>query len=99
MEGLNDFDMKKILPILQSFGISPSNLGPEKLERLMKISKQVSEPSKVSAEVSREVMNILGIGLAGKKQSTAKKIKVGRNDKCPCNSGKKFKKCCENNQK
>ena len=22
------------------------------------------------------------------------KIKVGRNDKCPCGSGKKFKKCC-----
>jgi len=22
--------------------------------------------------------------------------KVGRNDKCPCGSGKKFKKCCMN---
>ena len=22
--------------------------------------------------------------------------KVGRNDPCPCGSGKKFKKCCEN---
>jgi hypothetical protein len=21
--------------------------------------------------------------------------KIGRNDPCPCNSGKKFKKCCE----
>lgn len=20
--------------------------------------------------------------------------KIGRNDKCPCNSGKKYKKCC-----
>jgi hypothetical protein len=25
----------------------------------------------------------------------AKRIKVGRNDPCPCGSGKKFKKCCE----
>ena len=24
------------------------------------------------------------------------KKKVGRNDPCPCGSGKKFKKCCEN---
>lgn len=24
---------------------------------------------------------------------------IGRNDKCPCNSGKKFKKCCINNYK
>ena len=23
-----------------------------------------------------------------------KKIKVGRNDPCPCGSGKKYKKCC-----
>jgi uncharacterized protein YecA (UPF0149 family) len=22
------------------------------------------------------------------------KMRVGRNDKCPCGSGKKFKKCC-----
>jgi len=25
--------------------------------------------------------------------------KVGRNDPCPCGSGKKFKKCCEMKQK
>jgi hypothetical protein len=25
--------------------------------------------------------------------------KVGRNDPCPCGSGKKFKKCCENKDK
>ena len=23
-------------------------------------------------------------------------IKIGRNDSCPCNSGKKYKKCCIN---
>lgn len=27
----------------------------------------------------------------------AKKSKVGRNDRCPCGSGKKYKKCCGNN--
>ena len=25
--------------------------------------------------------------------------KAGRNDPCPCGSGKKFKKCCENQNK
>jgi hypothetical protein len=24
---------------------------------------------------------------------SAKRIKIGRNDRCPCGSGKKFKKC------
>lgn len=28
------------------------------------------------------------------KQEDSKKDKVGRNDKCPCGSGKKYKKCC-----
>lgn len=29
--------------------------------------------------------------------STTKTKKIGRNEKCPCNSGKKYKKCCNNN--
>lgn len=27
-------------------------------------------------------------------QKQLKRMKVGRNDSCPCGSGKKFKKCC-----
>jgi uncharacterized protein YecA (UPF0149 family) len=27
-------------------------------------------------------------------QVTTSRQKVGRNDPCPCGSGKKFKKCC-----
>ena len=27
-----------------------------------------------------------------------KEIKVGRNEPCPCDSGKKFKKCCLNKE-
>ena len=26
--------------------------------------------------------------------TAVKRIKIGRNDPCPCGSGKKFKKCC-----
>ncbi|OQY02500.1 MAG: preprotein translocase subunit SecA [Desulfobacteraceae bacterium 4572_130] len=32
--------------------------------------------------------------LTAKKPHKRDKAKVGRNDPCPCNSGKKFKKCC-----
>ncbi len=32
-----------------------------------------------------------------KKQPVKKKEKVGRNDPCPCGSGKKYKKCCGQN--
>ena len=29
-----------------------------------------------------------------KRQPTLRKAKVGRNDPCPCGSGKKYKNCC-----
>ena len=32
--------------------------------------------------------------LAPQPGPTARRVKVGRNDPCPCGSGKKFKKCC-----
>ena len=31
------------------------------------------------------------------KGGTHKKEKIGRNDPCPCGSGKKYKKCCGRN--
>ncbi|UJL48206.1 SEC-C domain-containing protein [Virgibacillus sp. NKC19-16] len=31
---------------------------------------------------------------ASKKNESKKSVKVGRNDPCPCGSGKKYKKCC-----
>jgi hypothetical protein len=30
--------------------------------------------------------------------ATAKKAHIGRNDPCPCGSGRKFKQCCEAKQ-
>ncbi|MBQ4054399.1 MAG: SEC-C domain-containing protein [Clostridia bacterium] len=54
-------------------------------------------------EIKREaVAKVTGEGFSGggdgsvKKQPVVKKAaeKVGRNDPCPCGSGKKYKKCC-----
>ena len=51
------------------------------------------------AELKREkVAKVTSEGGAGdktiKRQPTVKKAKVGRNDPCPCGSGKKYKNCC-----
>jgi len=51
------------------------------------------------AELKREkVAKVTSEGGAGdktvKKQPVVKKAKVGRNDPCPCGSGKKYKNCC-----
>lgn len=39
-------------------------------------------------------MNYSGLGLKDKKSQPVRVHKVGRNDPCPCGSGKKYKKCC-----
>ncbi len=50
------------------------------------------DPTKSSADNNSNNMN-------GKKQVSAKDIKkIGRNDPCPCGSGKKYKKCCGANK-
>ena len=54
--------------------------------------------SSVSIE-RKQVAKPLVEGFAGgkmpeKKAPVRKAVKVGRNDPCPCGSGKKYKKCC-----
>ena len=39
-------------------------------------------------------LQFVGGGTATAKQPVVKGLKVGRNDPCPCGSGKKYKKCC-----
>lgn len=47
------------------------------------------------AKITAEFINLLDkpVGRSVLKGATGKK-KVGRNEKCPCGSGKKFKRCC-----
>ena len=53
---------------------------------------------KPQAELKREkVAQVTGEGAGDKtvkRQPVVKKVKVGRNDPCPCGSGKKYKNCC-----
>ena len=53
---------------------------------------------KTEEELKREqVAKIMAAGSDDgtvKKQPVQKKTKVGRNDPCPCGSGKKYKNCC-----
>lgn len=44
-----------------------------------------------SPNLQHQVRQTLDFPLA---QSQKKRVKIGRNDPCPCGSGKKFKKCC-----
>jgi hypothetical protein len=38
-------------------------------------------------------MQMIGAGAMEKPQQVIRREKIGRNDPCPCGSGKKYKKC------
>ncbi|MBM4137151.1 MAG: preprotein translocase subunit SecA [Nitrospira sp.] len=68
-------------------------LSTEVIRRLCKI--QVQKQETVKRETSRQMrLQYNRGGEATHVQTVRSGKKVGRNDPCPCGSGKKFKKCC-----
>jgi preprotein translocase subunit SecA len=58
------------------------------------IAGGVVTPETVELKEVHEQAQVIGAGDGSKKDnSVSKKADVGRNDPCPCGSGKKFKKC------
>jgi uncharacterized protein YecA (UPF0149 family) len=94
---MNDYKMSDILPLLKQFGISPEQLGPERLNKLMKFAPRIQDPSQITPELSAELMQLLGVSSKPPSKPRQSTKKIGRNDPCPCKSGKKWKKCCLNN--
>ncbi|MBO7293427.1 MAG: SEC-C domain-containing protein, partial [Clostridia bacterium] len=62
----------------------------------MVLSYQMREEPVVRREVARQLTEGFAGGKMPEKKAAApaKSQKVGRNDPCPCGSGKKYKKCC-----
>ena len=59
------------------------------------VEKEVSKTSKEAQKILRPVIkDLLETVHDDNQQSNKKSSKVGRNEPCPCGSGKKFKKCC-----
>ncbi len=67
------------------------------LERLFKIQIQRQEDvEKISQRERKQRMQLGRGGPSSEKPSTIRRDgkKIGRNDPCPCGSGKKYKQCC-----
>lgn len=78
------------------FAEMTSRISNEVVGRLFKIQLQKREA--VKREPLRQVRLNYNRGESQTSVQTVRKNKkVGRNDPCPCGSGKKFKKCCGNN--
>ena len=56
--------------------------------------RREEEPPKREAVADEKEMQAVGGSDQGAVNQTVRKNKVGRNDPCPCGSGKKYKKCC-----
>jgi len=68
-------------------------ISTEVLSRLFKI--QIQKQEALKRETSRQARVSYNRGESSSAVQTVRRTKkVGRNDPCPCGSGKKFKKCC-----
>ncbi len=78
------------------FANMTARISTEIVTRLFKIQIQAKEA--VRKEPSRQMPVIYNRGEgASSAQAVRRAKKVGRNDPCPCGSGRKFKKCCGTN--
>ena len=73
------------------FAEMSSRISTEVLSRFFKIQIQAKEAIKEPVKQQRLQYNR---GEGSSSQPVRRAKKVGRNDPCPCGSGKKFKKCC-----
>ena len=86
-------DKSQITSLLQTMGIDTQNINSDKL---MKMMSKIKDPTNIDPEILSEFTNILTKNNEKKNTNTknTKTIKFGRNEKCPCESGKKWKNCC-----
>jgi hypothetical protein len=86
--------METIVPILRQFGTSIDKLNFNQTQQLLEIGEKMKSINSIDIEETRKIMDILGISTIKKEQKVKPKRKCKPNELCPCNSGKKFKKCC-----
>lgn len=92
---MDTLDIRTIIPLLKQLGIDPSRLSCDKLEHVMNITKNVRSPDQITPELTTALLDVLGIGTKKpQKPVVRKRLKIGRNELCICESGKKYKKCC-----
>jgi uncharacterized protein YecA (UPF0149 family) len=96
--------MENYQEILKSMDILMDDLTPEQVEGLKRISSRISDPNSMTVNQAMSIVTELGLDIE-KLQKNARRIraeayaknkkpKIGVNEKCPCGSGKKYKKCC-----
>jgi preprotein translocase subunit SecA len=81
---------KQVVYSIYKTGDVSNFISPSLIER----AKKFSAPLKKMSERAQNTSKSNTIDMVSDKVKDEKGKKVGRNDPCPCGSGKKFKKCC-----
>lgn len=83
--------------ISKALGVKKVSDRADVLDRAIEIYSALGNHQKVG-ELQKELQDLAGARKSIAKVSTpVTVIKTGRNDPCPCGSGKKYKKCCGGN--
>ena len=75
----------------EMFDAMINGIKSEVCRRILTVEVKRPEEDMQRRRVAKESLNNLGGG--GEKQQPIRKTKIGRNDPCPCGSGKKYKFC------
>ncbi len=97
MDNLNN---NEIVNQLKDMGVDLSKLNNKQVNQLIDCTKGITDISQVTPNVLDNLSKILNLKLKLNNNTEPKKKtkKIKRNDKCPCNSGKKYKNCCLNKE-
>ena len=96
-------DMQKMKEMFKNLGIDINKISRKKMASLVKIAGNISDPANMTADqiqqvsqssIGREILAKIGGEVLGPKLEPKQSEKIGRNKPCPCQSGKKYKKCC-----
>jgi preprotein translocase subunit SecA len=84
--------LKKAVPVMLKQSSNSSNWGPAKQFAMAAIKNGINLED---SDAIKRFMNTYNTGIKSTPATTAPK--TGRNNPCPCNSGKKYKQCCGKN--
>lgn len=90
------------MEFLNKLGLNPELLDEDDKKNIERVARQIKLPTSNRADPNRLLSAFREAGLdveamfkKMRKNSAPKhSSRVKRNDKCPCGSGKKYKKCC-----
>lgn len=93
----------KYADILKNLDVIMEDLTPEQLAGLQKVAETIGDPGNMTAQQAMNLVRDLDLDIEKLRKNARKKMaeipkppKIGVNEKCPCESGKKYKKCCRN---